>query len=137
MTLDELIKVSNSYTDEVLSGAEAIRFANEGLSLINSKFSINLSFFEDITTEYVGLSDTWLRRLLVPYLNYSVKMKESSLNEAAEYKNTFYEAISDFNNVYLEILDEEYLGEAVGAYEMDTVDAVNMGWFSRRGSGGL
>lgn len=137
MTLDEIIKISNSYTDEVVTVSNAIRYANEGVALINSKYSTDLPYFEDTTTEYLGLNDTWLRRLIVPFVNYSVKMNDSSLNEAMEYKNTFYEALVDFGNVFLDILDADYLGDAVGVYEINTDNALTFGWFSRRGSGGL
>lgn len=137
MTLDDIMKISNSYTDEVVTAANAIRYANEGIALINSKHSLDLPYFDDTTTEYIALNDTWLRRLIVPYLNYSVKMNDSSLNEAAEYKNTFYEATVDFGNVFLDIIAPEYLGDAVGVYEIDTQSAVNMGWFYNRGTGGL
>lgn len=149
MKLSTLISISDSYTDEVLSTTKAILYANEVIAIINSKFALELPFFTDTATEYTYtdpetnteqpvLNDTWMRRLFVPYLNYSVKMNDSSLNEAAEYKSNFYEALTEFGDKYLDILDDALLtGDLAGYYTIDTTNAIDPGWFNSRGLGGL
>jgi len=138
MKLSDLIAVSDSYTDEVLSTTSAILYANEVIAKINTKLRVSLSYFVDATTDYTDLDEGWLRRLLVPWLNYSVKMNDSSLNEAERWKIEFLEAMAEFSGEYLETLDETLLtGDMPGVYQMDTSDAIPTAWFNRRGSGGL
>jgi hypothetical protein len=138
MKLSAIMSVSDSYTDEVVSTTNALLYANEAVALINTKCSIELPFFADTTTDYTALSESWLRRLLVTYLNYSVKMNDSSLNEASMYRTSFYEALMDFSAIYMNIVDEAYMDTTLSGVEtMDTSDAVDTGWFSNNGRGGL
>jgi hypothetical protein len=138
MKLSDLIAISDSYTDEVLSTTSALLYANEVVAKINTKFRIILPYFTDATTAYTALDEGWLRRLFVPWLNYSVKMNDSSLNEAQRWQMEFMEALAEFAGEYLDILDEQYLtGDMVGVYQMDTSGAIPTGWFNGKGSRGL
>lgn len=150
MKLSELITISDSYTDEVLTSTKGILYANEVVAKINSKYGLDLPFFENATDDWTFLDPdtdlavavlppTWMRRLFVPWMNYSVKMNDSSLNEAAEYKSEFFEAMMDFGENYLNILDEYFLtGDMNGVYTINTTGAVDPGWYyNRGGNGGL
>jgi hypothetical protein len=139
MKLSAIMSISDSYTDEVVTGTNALLYANEAIAFINTKLGVNLPFFVSTTAEYTALSESWCRRLIVTYLNYSVKMNDSSLNEAAEYKNSFYEAFTDLSSVYLEAIDILYLPTTLSnVYVLDTSDAVDTGWFFNSGNrGGL
>ena len=138
MKLNELMPISDSYTDEVLTASNAIKYANEAVAFINTKLKTSLPFFSNVTTDYTALSESWARRLFVPYLNYSVKMNDASLTEAAEYKQAFMLAFVDFQSSYLDDLDEEYQPENLpGVYMIDTSDAIDTGFFGSNRGGGL
>jgi hypothetical protein len=139
MKLSALMSISDAYTDEVLTTTKAVLYANEAVAKLNTKFGIELPFFEDTTTDYDALDESWSRRLFVTYLSYAVKMNDSSLNEASMYLNQFEMAMMDFEGVYIDVLDSEYLtGNVNGVETMDTSDAVDTtGWFYNNGRGGL
>lgn len=139
MKLSDMMTVSDSYTDEVLTSGNALKYSNEAVARINTKFSIALPFFADTTTDYDALNESWCRRLYVTYMNYAVKMNDSSLNEAMMYKNEFDIALQEFGAIYLDLLDAEYIGDGnvPGVYQIDTSDAVDSGWFTNNGRGGL
>lgn len=138
MLLSKIISISNAYTDESVTTANALLFVNEAIALLNTKYKILLPFFEDATTDYDALGESWIRRILVNYVNYGVKMNDTSLQEADRYKAAFDLAVIDFASNYLDELDPEYLGETMNnVYTIDTTNAIDMGWFTGRGRGGL
>lgn len=138
MKISELMSISDSYTDEVVTSSEALLYANEAISYVNTKLGIELPMFSDVTTSYSAISDSWQRRLIVTWMNYSVKMKDSSLNEAGEYKSSFFDAFSDFAAVFLDIVSTDYLpAELSGVYTIDTTGAIDSGWFYNGSRGGL
>ncbi len=145
MLISELLRLSDSYTDEKVERSNALAYSNEAIAIINSKgFRFPFIIIED--TEYKAIPDTWIYRLVINWINYGVKMKETDLNEAMIYKQKFDEALADFLSIASDIIDDDYIGFVDpdgnkitngigGVYELDITDAIDMGWFgSRRGN---
>ena len=129
MNLDTLLKQSDAYTDEALSKANALIYANKALAVINAKLGTELPYFADTITVYIALTETWQRQLLIPYLNYSIKMNDSSLNEASRYESEFYTNLSEFEEVYSQILAAPYLVNVKGSIFQGSARQPNRGWF--------
>lgn len=140
MNLANIIKASNAFTDETVSEDFALRYANEAIATLNTTFGLNLPFFTDGATDFTAISDSWQYRLICNWVSYGVKMNDSSLQEAMEYKQKFYEALTEFGGVYLRTdsegnyidIDGQYIVDNSGSvYQMDTSNAIDMGWFGR------
>jgi hypothetical protein len=89
MTLTEMTKSANSYTDENFSATQCLPFVNEAIGSINAELDCELPFINDVNTDYLALSETWIRQLLIPYIAYSIKMNDGSLNEASVFLNSY------------------------------------------------
>ena len=126
---------SDAFTDETVTNDFSMRYANQAISHINTALRVNLPFFTDLTTDYVALSDSWLMRLVGNYISYGVKMNDSSLEEAKEYKILFLEAVAELESVSDTAIDDIYKDDTTGGvYQIDTSKAINFGWFgSERG----
>lgn len=129
MNLEKLIKLSDDYTDEALTKAQTINFANKALAVINSKLRTELPYFADVITNYTALTDTWLMTLILPYLNYSIKMNDSSIVEASRYENEFYAALATFETQFTETLDAAYTANVTGGIYRGSPRNSNSGWF--------
>lgn len=129
MKLEALVLQSDAYTDEAISSANAVRYANKAVAVINSRLNTTLPFFVSHSVEYEALNDTWLMRLIVPYLNYSIKMNDSSSSEAGHYYQEFLEALSEFEEKFYEVLDPSYTENVSGNIYLGTVRNPNKGWF--------
>ena len=83
MNLVDLTAIANSYTDENFSTTLTKLFADEAIATINTELKANLPAFPaSASTAYTALSDDWLRAVVAPYIAYSIKMNDGSLNEA-------------------------------------------------------
>lgn len=89
MTLTEMTNVANAYTDENFKANICLYFVNEAIGTINAELDCILPFITDTSTSYVGLSETWVRQVLIPYICYSIKMNDGSLNEANMFYNSY------------------------------------------------
>lgn len=138
MNITQIKLHTDAITDEDTPIARIMMYANEALAYINTEFGYRLPFFTDLSTAYTGLNDSWLLRLVVNYVNYAVKMNDSSLNEAAEYKNMFLTAVVSFNNSASSFLATAYMpSESQSIYQMDTSNAIPIGWFGYHSKGGI
>ena len=105
---------------------------------------------ESLNAMYSYMPSNWLFALLSPYLSYAIKMNDSSLTEADRYLDEFYRALNNFKDklgsllasydetdpdsgISPDMVVKEGLG---GVYEIDTSNAINMGWFANDGNGG-
>lgn len=135
MKLSELIKMSDAFTDETVTTQNAINYANKGIAAVNTRLGIGLPFFTDASTEYTALTPSWLLSLVGTYINYAVKLNDSSLNEADRYKTEFNDFLSLFSGEYTKFVAEAYLNGQTGVYQITTEEAIDMGWFLPRGGG--
>lgn len=130
MTLTELYKQSEYYTDETMSATFALSYANKALAYINTELNLLLPFFPDALTAYTALSDSWLMRLILPYLNYGIKMNDASMNEAVRYEEEFFAALSSFRESFSTSIDAEYISENASNIYQSSARNVNPGWFN-------
>jgi len=136
MKLSELIKMSDAFTDESVTTQNALNYANKGIAAVNTNLSIGLPFFTDTTSDYTALTPSWLLALIGTYMNYAVKLNDASLNEADRYKIEFDSYLMDFSGKFTNFVADTYLNDQTGAYDMDTSEAIDQGWFTPR-EGGL
>lgn len=129
MNLEKLSKLSDSYTDEALTKNQVLYYANKAIAVINSKLRTELPLFTDNTTDYTALTDTWLMYMILPYINYSIKMNDSSLSEANRYEGEFWAAFTEFESQFMELLDATYTSKVKGNIFRGSARNSNSGWF--------
>ena len=141
MNLEQLINTASAYTDETFTASIGMSFANRAISKINTEVNLMLPYFDDdgatSNTEYTALPKDWLIGLIVPYLCYSIKKNDGSDTEAERYSQEFYETLVSFkeraggvNPDGTSIISDDYKGDGFGGvYELDTSDAIDLGWF--------
>jgi len=89
MTLTEMTTASNLYTDENFSAQQCLPFVNEAIGSINAELDCALPFIDSTSANYSALSETWIRQILIPYICYSIKMNDGSLNEANMFMRSY------------------------------------------------
>lgn len=150
MTLTEITENSEIFTDETFDDEDLIKFANKAISRINTECKTLFPFFEDAITDYTAIPKMWLLDLVSTYIAYGIKMNDSSLTEANLYLDEFYRALKNFvdnlgalvemyengdteNGVSGEFINTVGFG---GVYRIDTINAINVGFFGNNGNGG-
>jgi hypothetical protein len=130
MTLDDLKKRAESFTDETITDDFALSYSSEALDIINTEAGLLLPYFVDLEEVYVAMPDSWIGRLIVPYLCYGIKMNDTSLPEAYEYKNKFDIALMKFKDIARSLLEEEFVDSNFSdVYAIDSSKALDVGWF--------
>ena len=150
MTLQDIITNSQFFTDETIIQINSLSVANKALSIINTECNTLFPFMESLNAMYSYMPSNWLFALLSPYLSYAIKMNDSSLTEADRYLDEFYRALNNFKDklgsllssydetdpdsgISPDMIVKEGLG---GVYEIDTSNAINIGWFGNNGNSG-
>ena len=150
MTLQDIITNSQFFTDETIIQINSLSVANKALSIINTECNTLFPFMESLNAMYSYMPSNWLFALLSPYLSYAIKMNDSSLTEADRYLDEFYRALNNFKDklgsllasydetdpdsgISPDMVVKEGLG---GVYEIDTSNAINIGWFGNNGNSG-
>lgn len=150
MTLTEITENSEIFTDETFDDEDLIKFANKAISRINTECKTLFPFFEDAITDYTAIPKMWLLDLVSTYIAYGIKMNDSSLTEANLYLDEFYRALKNFvdnlgalvemyengdteNGVSGKFINTVGFG---GVYRIDTINAINVGFFGNNGNGG-
>lgn len=83
MTLEQLTEIANNYADEQFDEGLVMDYVNEAISKINIGLDVTLPFFTEETTTYDAIDESWQRALFVPYIVYSIKLNDGSMNEAS------------------------------------------------------
>lgn len=132
MKLKQIMSWSDGYTDEVLSSNQALGYANKTIADINTTFNISLPFIEAVDEDYTALTDSWFVKFMTPALSYGIKMNDGSLTEAQEYKNDLAMAFYDFESVDKSlVIEEEFItGDSTTIHQIDTSNAIDIGWFN-------
>ena len=150
MTLQEIVTNSQFFTDETVAQINSVSVANKALSIINTECKTLFPFMENLSDTYNYMPSNWLFALLSPYISYAIKMNDSSLSEADRYLEEFYRALNNFKDnlgsllatydetdpesgISSDMVVEDGLG---GIYQIDTSEAINVGWFGNSGNGG-
>jgi hypothetical protein len=81
MTITEITRIANNYTDEVFTASVCLDFANEAIAKVNVALGATLPYM-DLNTEYTALAEQWIRTVIVPYVSYSIKLSDGSINES-------------------------------------------------------
>ena len=103
MILNDIVSNSNYVTDEEINEAKLVGMANSAIAEVNSKCSTELPFFIDenvSTTPYNAITQSWLLRLIEPYLSYSIAANDTDSDMRDFHYNRFLQAINDFSNNY-------------------------------------
>lgn len=150
MTLSDIVTNSQFFTDETVAQINSVSVANKALSIINTECKTLFPFMENLTDLYTYMPKNWLFTLLSPYISYAIKMNDSSLSEADRYLEEFYRALNNFKDNLGSLLDSYVEGDPEsgiagdmvaeiglgGVYEIDTSNAINIGFFGNNGNGG-
>lgn len=150
MTLQEIINNSQFFTDESIEKLNSVNVANKALAIVNSECKTLFPKMENTTDTYTYMPDHWLFALLSPYISYAIKMNDSSLSEADRYLEEFYRALNNFKDSLGSLIanyDETDPNSGIssdmvevtgfgGVYEIDTSNAINIGFFGNDGNGG-
>lgn len=107
MNLTELTVIANDYTDENFSETITLQFANEAIAKINIELKSKLPYFNG-TEDYLALDEAWLRTVVVPYIAYSIKMNDGSLNEAMIYEGRWKEGLFTLRKNKRDAILEEF-----------------------------
>lgn len=118
MTLKNLTDMANVFSDETVATSMTVHFFNTGISEINTTLKSKLPLIDSNianydTTAYTAfgtsaLGDSWLIALLVPYIAYSIKMNDGSLNEAQLHLMKYREALNKLKKEKKTVIAEEY-----------------------------
>lgn len=150
MTLKDIVTNSQFFTDESISAINYLSVANKAMAIINTECKTLFPRIIEDSVEYTHMPKDWLYALLSPYISYAIKMNDSSLSEADRYLEEFYRALANFKDILgtlVESYDEEVPGSGVspdmisdlgfgGVYQIDTANAINIGFFGNDGNGG-
>jgi hypothetical protein len=81
MTITEITRIANNYTDEIFTTSVCLDFANEAIAKINVTLGATLPYMS-LTSDYTALDEQWIRTVIVPYVSYSIKLNDGSINES-------------------------------------------------------
>ena len=130
MKLSTIIPWSESFTDEVTIQTFSLAYANKGLAKINIECGLLLPFLENVEENYTALPESWFVELITSYISYGIKMNDASITEAREYRLDFETALMKFRDISRNLVAEEFWdASSPKSYEMDTSNAINIGWF--------
>lgn len=99
MNLSQITAAANVYTDENFNTTTAQIYANEAIAKINIELKAKLPFFGiETNDDYTALDEKWLRTVVIPYVSYSIKMNDGSLNEADRFLRQFNQGLFTLKN---------------------------------------
>jgi len=130
MTLEEIRNAANAITDENTTAVLTEQFVNEAIANINIELGATLPVIDTIT-DYVALSDNFIRVVIVPFVSYCIKSNDGSLTEARDFFSRYQRGVQLLARVMDDAIPAAYQDENFGgAYVIDTVNAINVGWFT-------
>lgn len=150
MTLKELIDNVDFETDESIEDEQYIDATNKAISIINGHCGTLFSYIDEIDEEYTDIPSRWMRILFDPYIAWTIKMNDTSLNEADRYLEEFYRWLEEFKDALGTLVNMYINGDETngvnpdyiiddgfgGVYAINTSNAINVGWFGGQGNGG-
>ena len=139
MKLADIVENSNYVTDEELNDNNLVGMANSAIAEVNSKCSTNLPFFtqDNVSTNpYIAITQSWVLRLIEPYLSYSIAANDTNSNDRDFHYNRFLQALIEFKEKGLDSILKidpetgEETGYAGNSSNMAIIDAsaVTMHW---------
>lgn len=149
MTLKDIVTNSQFFTDESISSVNYLSVANKAIAIINTECKTLFPRIENDAEKFTYMPKDWLFALLSPYISYAIKMNDSSLSEADRYLDEFYRALGNFKDILgtlVESYDPEVEDSGVapdmisdigfgGVYQIETANAINVGFFGKSSGG--
>jgi hypothetical protein len=114
MTITEITRIANNYTDEVFTNLVCLDFANEAIAKINVALGAALP---DMTAsaDYTALASQWIRTVVVPYVSYSIKLNDGSINESqVNFLQRFEQGMRELRKNKKQAITENYRGDNFG-----------------------
>ena len=115
MTLTNITRIANNYTDETFTPTVALDFFNGAISKINNRLRTTLPLIDSsepnyANIAYTALSDDLLTDIVANFIAYSIKMNDGSLNEADRFYVRFNEELRRLEKNKRSLIDEQYWG---------------------------
>jgi hypothetical protein len=120
MRISEITRIANNYTDEVFTNLVCLDFANETIAKINVALGTKLPYMSIVTgttdsADYTALPEEWIRTVVVPYVCYSIKLSDGSINESQiNFLQRYEQGIRELRKNKKLAIAEEYRGENFG-----------------------
>jgi hypothetical protein len=120
MRISEITRIANNYTDEVFTNLVCLDFANETIAKINVSIGATLPYFSLVTgttdsADYTALPEEWIRTVVVPYVCYSIKLSDGSINESQiNFLQRYENGLKELRKNKKLAIAEEYRGENFG-----------------------
>ena len=114
MTLTDITRIANNYTDEVFAASVCLDFANEAISKINIALGAKLGLV-NATADYTDLDDEWIRTVIIPYVCYSIKLSDGSINESqVNFLQRYEQGVRELRKNKKVAIAEEFRKESFG-----------------------
>jgi hypothetical protein len=114
MTLTDITRIANNYTDEVFAALVCLDFANEAISKINIALGAKLGLV-NATADYTDLDDEWIRTVIIPYVCYSIKLSDGSINESqVNFLQRYEQGVRELRKNKKVAIAEEFRKESFG-----------------------
>jgi hypothetical protein len=114
MTITEITRIANNYTDEVFTNLVCLDFANEAIAKINVALGAALPDMT-ISADYTALDSQWIRTVIVPYVSYSIKLSDGSINESQiNFLQRYEQGIKELRKNKKQAISETYRGDNFG-----------------------
>jgi hypothetical protein len=114
MTITEITRIANNYTDEVFTNLVCLDFANEAIAKINVALGATLPYM-DLDSDYTALEEQWIRTVVVPYVSYSIKLNDGSINESQiNFLQRYEQGIKELRKNKKQAISEVYKGTNFG-----------------------
>lgn len=128
MNLTDITNAANAFTDETATPALTLSFANEAIAKINVQLKTKLPSITSSDT-YTALDEKWVRAVIIPYVSYSIKLNDGSLNEADRFLMAWQEGTNSLRRDRFDAIDELYREPAFyNAYKIKQYS----GWYGRK-----
>jgi hypothetical protein len=114
MNIKQITDIANNYTDEVFSTTVCIDFANEAIAKINVALGANLPYFVFVqgttnSNDYTALKEEWIRTVIIPYVSYSIKLNDGSLQEStSNFIQRYQQGLKDLKKNKYSAISEDY-----------------------------
>jgi hypothetical protein len=116
MRITEITRIANNYTDEVFTTSVCLDFANEAIAKINIVLGAKLPYY-NLTEDYPDtvLADEWQRTVIIPYVSYSIKLNDGSINESQiNFLQRYEEGLKSLKKNKRDVVPEAYRGSNFG-----------------------
>lgn len=109
MNLNDITIAANDYTDENFTASRIRTFVDEAIAVVNVELKAKLPYFPESSAEaYTALNDKYIRTFVIPYVAYSIKMNDGSLNEASVFETRWTQGLFKLNKNKKEAIHEDY-----------------------------